>query len=112
MGAEEREKLAEEKENKKAENAKRLAEKKRLEQEKKERWAAEARKEAEEQEALEAERCLIVNGTVISVSEMRKKGHILLEVSYGESEERTQVVAVDRQVQEGQLVSIALEGAE
>merc|ERR550525_1207119 len=41
---------------------------------------------------------------------MRKKGHFLVEVSYG-NEERVQLVVVDREVVVGQHATIALDGA-
>lgn len=97
----------------KAENAKRLAERQQLEAEKKERWAREAREEAEKKAHAEESRSLIVEGNAISVSEMKKKGHILVEVVYEEDgeQERAQLVLVDRPLQEGSRVRIALEGA-
>lgn len=110
---EEREKEQAEKDVKKADNAKRLAEKLRLEEEKKEKWRLEAQKEAEAKAAKGEERSLIVEGTVVDASEMKKKGHLLLEITYEEDgeEERTQIVVVDREVQDGARVKIALEGA-
>jgi len=110
---EEREEQQEKHDVKKAENAKRLAEKLRLEEEKKEKWRLEAQKEAEAKAAKGDERSLIVEGKVIDASEMKKKGHLLLEISYEEDgeEERTQIVVVDREVKDGARVKIALEGA-
>jgi len=110
---EEREREAEAKEKKKAENAKHLEEKKRQEAEKKEKWAREAEEEAERKAAQEAKRSLIVEGLVVSVNEMRKKGHMLVEVSYEECgrDERAQMVLIDQEVKDGARVKIALEGA-
>merc|ERR1712187_17320 len=79
--------------------------KQRLEQEKRDKWLAEAREQAE------AEQNLIVKGSVVAVTELRKKGHLLIEVLHGEDEERAQIVVVDREVHEGQIATIALEGA-
>lgn len=109
---EESEKRAAEKEVKKIENAKRLEEKQRAEQAKKEKWLEEAQKEKEEEEAAKENRSLIVKGHVVSVSEMRKKGHFLVEVEHGDDKEVVQLIVVDREVQEGQEVTVALEGAE
>lgn len=110
---EEKEKKQEVHDVKKAENAKRLAEKLRLEEEKKEKWRQEAQKEADAKAAKADERSLIVEGKVFSTSEMKKKGHLLVEFSYEEDgeEERSQIVVVDREVQEGARVKVALEGA-
>lgn len=101
------------KEKKKTEGAKRLAERQKAETEKKEKWAEEARLEAEREAEKEAGRSLIVEGRVAEVNEMKKKGHLLIEVVYdadGE-EERASIVIIDRQVPEGARVKIALEGA-
>jgi len=112
---EEREKLAADKEAKKQANARRekvkLEEKERAEQAKQEKWAAEAQREQEEEEGAKANRSLIVKGRVASVRGMRKKGHLLVEVVYGE-DETVQLIVVDREVCEGREVTIALEGAE
>jgi len=110
---EKEERQAAEKEDKKAKNAALLAERQKKEQEKRERWAEEAKKEAEEQAARQAgggdEESLIVQGTVSSVEELRKKGNFLVEISYG-SDGRVQLV-VDKTIQVGQKAKVALEGA-
>lgn len=113
LDEEERERLAHEKEIKKEENAKRLAEKQKKEEEKRKKWAEEARLEAEQKEAKEAERSLIIEGEAASVTEMRKKGHLSVEVLYEEDgeENRAQIVVVDKEVREGAKVRVALEGA-
>lgn len=109
---EESEKLAAEKEAKKKENAKRLEEKRRAEEAKKEKWLEEAQREKEEEEAAKANRSLIVKGRVASVDEMRKKGHLLVEIVHGDDEETVQLIVVEKKLCVGQEVSIALEGAE
>jgi len=109
---EEKDRIQAEKDAKKAKNAAFLAEKLRAEEEKRQRWAEEAEREAEEErKAAESKQGQTINGKVMSVDELRKKGHFLIEVGYGENcQERVQIVA-DRPVQEGQQATIALEGA-
>jgi len=94
---------------KKAENAKRLAEKLRLEAEKKAKWAEEADREAEAAAAAKGSRSLIVEGKVLSSDEMKKKGHHLLEVLC-DDDERVTIVVIDKVVPEGARVKVALEG--
>jgi len=107
-----RERAAREKEEKKAQTAARMAQRQKEEEEKRQRWMEEAQREAEEaEEAEEDEGGTIVSGLVTSVEEMRKKGHLLVEVSYG-NDKTVQLVVVDKPVQAGQKASVALEGAE
>lgn len=111
--AEEEHRAAAEKDAKRAKNAAHLAERKKMEQEKRERWAEEARREEEEEAARRSggQESLIVQGKVSSVEELRKKGHFLVEVSYGtDGAERVQLV-VDKTIQVGQQAKVALEGA-
>eukprot|EP00747_Dinoflagellata_sp_TGD_P218380 gnl/TRDRNA2_/TRDRNA2_90649_c1_seq2.p1 gnl/TRDRNA2_/TRDRNA2_90649_c1~~gnl/TRDRNA2_/TRDRNA2_90649_c1_seq2.p1 ORF type:complete len:654 (-),score=94.66 gnl/TRDRNA2_/TRDRNA2_90649_c1_seq2:68-1993(-) len=53
---------------------------------------------------------LIVEGEVSSVDELWKKGHICVDVSFGDNE-RVQLVVVDQLLVVGQKVTVALEGA-
>jgi len=104
-----KERAAREKEERKAQNAARMAQRQKEEEEKRQRWMEEAQREAEEVE--EDEGGSMVSGLVTSAEEMRKKGHLLVEVSYG-SDETVQLVVVDKAVQVGQKATVALEGAE
>lgn len=104
----ERTKLAEEKERKRAAGAAHLAKRQTEEEEKRRRWAEEAEREAAESEDKAEE--LTVQGLLTSVSEMRKKGHFLLEVAYGD-DGRAQIVVEREGLVAGQKVTVALEGA-
>merc|ERR1712032_606620 len=93
-------------------NAARLAQRQKEEEEKRQRWMEEAQREAEEaEEQQEDEGGSIVSGLVTSAEEMRKKGHLLIEVTYG-NDKTVQLVVVDKAVQTGQNCTVALEGAE
>jgi len=105
-----RERATREREEKKAQNAARMAQRQKEDEEKRQRWMEEAQREAEE-EAEEDETGGIVSGFVTSAEEMRKKDHLLIEVSYG-NDQTVQLVVVDRAVQVGQKATVALEGAE
>jgi len=104
-----KERVALEKEERKAQNAARMAQRQKEEEEKRQRWMEEAQREAEEAE--EEEESGTVSGLVTSVEEMRKKDHLLVEVSYG-NDQTVQLVVVDKAVQVGQKATVALEGAE
>mmetsp|Transcript_33379 Transcript_33379/g.95885 ORF Transcript_33379/g.95885 Transcript_33379/m.95885 type:complete len:432 (+) Transcript_33379:162-1457(+) len=105
---EEENKRMAEKQAQKAANAERQAERKRLEEEKKRRWAEEAARDLAEQRHSASEP-LTITGKVQSSTELRKKGHFLVEVVHG-SDEVVQLV-VDRPVTAGQEATVALEGA-
>ncbi|CAK0867440.1 unnamed protein product [Prorocentrum cordatum] len=107
--AEETRKRDEEKAAQKAEKAARLAERMRQEEEKKQKWLEEAAAEEEEEDE-DADKELIFTGKVTSVDEMKKKGHLLIQVAHG-SEDTVQVVVVDKAVSVGQMATVALEGA-
>mmetsp|Transcript_74792 Transcript_74792/g.209916 ORF Transcript_74792/g.209916 Transcript_74792/m.209916 type:complete len:242 (+) Transcript_74792:2-727(+) len=110
---EEKDRIEAEREAKRAKNAAFLAERTKQEEEKKRRWFEEAAREAEEeQKAAAAKEGQTITGKVVSVDELRKKGHFLIEVAYGEDDqERVQIVA-DRPVTEGQQAKVALDGAQ
>jgi len=112
---EERLRLEREKEEKRERNAAYLAERQRKEEEQKQRWVEEAEREAEEAAAKEKDKPKIVTGTIISSDELRKKGHFLIEVRYGTEDDddpETAQLVVEKELQIGQKVKIALEGAE
>jgi len=107
---EEKHRAAVEKDEKRARNAALLAERKRKEEEKRQRWAEEAAQEEAERQA-ESAAGQTVEGKIVSVEELRKKGNFLVQVSYGkDGQERVQLV-VDREVKVGQGAKVALEGA-
>merc|ERR1711907_754496 len=78
-----------------------------------EKWERERQREEEEQKAKEAARALIVEGKVRTAEEIRKKkGHYVLEVTFEEDGQEESVnIVCDKDVQEGSLVKVALEGA-
>eukprot|EP00933_Yihiella_yeosuensis_P072048 TRINITY_DN80337_c0_g1_i1.p1 TRINITY_DN80337_c0_g1~~TRINITY_DN80337_c0_g1_i1.p1 ORF type:complete len:414 (+),score=130.92 TRINITY_DN80337_c0_g1_i1:32-1273(+) len=106
--AAEAERIAQEKAEHKAIKAQILADKKKAEEEKKRRWAEEAQREAEEEESEEDDKDLVVDGKVLSVDELKKKGQYLIEVRYGGGD-CVQIVT-DKVVKEGQQVTVGLEG--
>eukprot|EP00927_Polykrikos_kofoidii_P051858 TRINITY_DN45640_c0_g1_i1.p1 TRINITY_DN45640_c0_g1~~TRINITY_DN45640_c0_g1_i1.p1 ORF type:complete len:425 (-),score=121.01 TRINITY_DN45640_c0_g1_i1:97-1371(-) len=107
---EERERMLAEKAKQKAEKAAYVAAKQKAEEEKRRKWAEEAEDDEDEEEEDEDDKPLTVSGKIASISELRKKGHLLVEVTYG-SDESVQLVVVDRQLTIGQNATVALEGA-
>jgi len=95
----------EKKDKVKAERAVLLAEKKQKEEEQKQKWAEEA---AEEEDSDEDEG-KILKGVVESVSELRKKGHHLVEVLL-ENDERVQIIETRSDVVVGQQATVAMAG--
>jgi hypothetical protein len=105
--AEERQRQQDAKDAIKAEKAKILEERLRKEEEQKQRWFEEAQAEAEAEKEEPEE--LIVDAKVCSVEDLRKKGQYMVEVSYGSG--KTAQLVVDRNVEVGHELKVALEGA-